>query len=204
MEIAVYLSFIVISVGVIVSPGPNVLLVVSTSLSHGKDRGLQTSMGVMLAMAIQLVVAATSTAWLISILNTGFIWLKWAGVIYLLYLGLSHFRQAFSSNIKRQPPSALGSFNRGFWVSLTNPKTLLFLGAFLPQFTSSQYHYLPQIFLLSATFWLIALITNIFYSLLAGKISTLFLSKRFTSIQNGFSGLLYMCAGVVLAASSRA
>ncbi len=203
MDTAVYLSFIIISVGVIVSPGPNVLLVVSTSLSHGKNKGLQTSIGVMLAMAVQLVVAATSTAWLITMLNTGFIWIKWMGVIYLLYLGFSQLRLAFSDNNKIKPPTALGSFSRGFFVSLTNPKTLFFLGAFLPQFASSQYAYLPQIILLSVSFWVIALLTNIFYSLLAGKISTLFRSKKFVKTQNWFSGLLYMCAGIALAVSNR-
>ena len=63
------LTFILISIGIIVVPGPNVLVVVSTSISHGKLRGLQTVVGTSVAMAIQLLIAAVGTAWFVAALT---------------------------------------------------------------------------------------------------------------------------------------
>lgn len=74
-------------------------------------------------------------------LSQGLIWLKWFGVAYLLFLG-SNSLYAFYTRKKVERSSASASMQRGFWVSLTNPKTILFFSAFLPQFasTSSAYH----------------------------------------------------------------
>ena len=58
-----------------IGPGPTVMVVVSTSITHGRNRGLQTVAGSSLAMLIQLFVAALGTSWLVSSLATGFFWL---------------------------------------------------------------------------------------------------------------------------------
>lgn len=194
------LLFILVSIGVIVVPGPNVLVVVSTSIAHGKRRGLQTVAGTSAAMAIQLIVAAIGTAWFVAALSSGFVWLKWAGVIYLCYLGISHFISAASKNEPR-PATALGSFQRGFWVSLTNPKTILFFAAFLPQFISPGESFAAQIALLSAIFWLLAIGLDSGYALIAGKLAALPRNKDISKIRNYCSGVLYLGAGATLAAS---
>jgi threonine/homoserine/homoserine lactone efflux protein len=192
------LTFTLVSIAVIAVPGPNVLVVVSTSLVHGRTRGLQTVAGTSTAMIIQLFLAAIGTTWFVSVLSHGFLWLKWAGVIYLLFLGASHLFSAVSD----EPPkvvSASGSFQRGFWVSLTNPKTILFFGAFLPQFTSVSLPYLDQIVVLSSVFWVLAVLLDSGYALLAGKISALLYSRNLSRVQNGASSLLYLGAGTTLA-----
>lgn len=192
-------SFIVVSIGVIVMPGPNVLVVVSTSISHGKLRGLQTVVGTSAAMAIQLFIAAAGTAWFVATLTEGFFWLKWVGVAYLLYLGTKQLRYTAS---KTQPQiSAFSSFHRGFWVSLSNPKTILFFGAFLPQFTVPSQPYISQILSLSAIFWLLAIVLDSGYALLSHKLGALLKSKTLTKHQNRASGLLYLGAGATLAAT---
>jgi threonine/homoserine/homoserine lactone efflux protein len=94
MDIA---TFILISFVFIAIPGPNVLIVVSTGISHGTMRGLQTIGGISLAMAIQLFIAAIGTTWFVAALSHGFAWLKWGGVFYLLYLGLNHLVSAVSA-----------------------------------------------------------------------------------------------------------
>lgn len=102
--------FLIISTGVIVIPGPNVLVIISTSISHGRVRGLQTVAGTSVAMAIQLFVAAIGTTYLISVLAKGFLWLKWAGAAYLIYLGIKQLLAAFSKEQKTPTISASGSF----------------------------------------------------------------------------------------------
>lgn len=193
------LAFILVSVGVIVIPGPNVLIVVSTSLSHGKIRGLQTVAGTSSAMLFQLLIAALGTGWFVTALASGFLWLKWLGVSYLFYLGVKHFIAI--GNKQEDQISAIGSFQRGFWVSLTNPKTIIFFSAFLPQFASQADAYLPQIALLSFIFWCLAIMLDSGYVLLAHKLSSLIKSTNLHKYRHGVSGVFYIGAGTALAAT---
>lgn len=191
------LTFILVSISIIILPGPNVLVVVSTSIVHGKLRGLQTVAGTSAAMAIQLCIAALGTSWLVHSLTTGFLWLKWLGVIYLFYLGANHLlnmRRATYSHI-----SAMGTFQRGFWVSLTNPKTILFFSAFLPQFADPDSSYYVQIVMLSGLFWLLAVILDSCYALLAYKSSSLLNREGMAKYHHGASGVLYLTAATALA-----
>lgn len=199
------LGFLIISVLFILMPGPNVLVIVSTSLAAGKARGLQTVAGTSCAMTIQLLIAALGTSSLLTLLNQGLIWLKWLGVCYLLFLGLKALYHCW----RRTPAvsvSALGSFRRGFLVSLTNPKTILFFSAFLPQFVSDADMYLQQIAILSVCFLLLAIVIDVGYALLASRANWLVTGRyeRAQSIQNGLSGTLYLIASAFLAQSNRA
>ncbi len=202
MTFELLISFVLVSLLVIAMPGPNILVIVSTSLSAGPVRGLQTVVGTSLAMIVQLAVAALGTTGLLVLLNNGLRWLKWAGVLYLLYLAISAFRQMRQKEVKQS--GGLGSFQRGFWVSLTNPKTILFFSAFLPQFVSGEQDYLIQISVLSASFWILAVIIDSSYAMLAAKIRWLIASDRMHKIQNGLTGTLYLAASALLANSNRA
>ena len=84
-------------------------------------------------------------------------------------------------------------------MSLTNPKTILFFSAFLPQFASSGSSYHLQIALLSLIFWLLAIALDSSYAVLSDKLSSLLKSKELANYQNGASGVLYIGAGTVLA-----
>lgn len=202
MTLELFLSFVFVSLLVIAMPGPNILVIVSTSLTAGPVRGLQTVVGTSLAMIVQLAIAALGTTGLLVLLNNGLRWLKWAGVVYLLYLAFSAFRQMKQRNLEQ--PGGLGSFQRGFWVSLTNPKTIFFFSAFLPQFVSGEQNYLAQISVLSATFWILAILIDSSYAVLAAKIRRLIASERMHKIQNGLTGTLYLTASALLANSNRA
>ena len=198
------LIFIFVSVGIIIIPGPNVLVIISTCITHGKVRGLQTVAGTSTAMLIQLLIAALGTTYFVSILTKGFIWLKWAGVVYLIYLGITHIVIALQSHKPPSPITAIGSFQRGFWVSLTNPKTILFFGAFQPQFTVQGAPYLPQVAILSAIFLLLAVILDSAYALLSSRLILLFQSKNLLKYKNGLCGSLYIGAGSLLAGTKNA
>ncbi len=190
--------FIIVSIGVIVIPGPNVLVIISTSISHGRVRGLQTVAGTSIAMAIQLLVAAMGSTYLISVLAKGFLWLKWVGAAYLIYLGIKQLLAAFSKEQQVPTISASGSFHRGFWVSLTNPKTILFFTAFLPQFVATSEAFLPKIALLSLLFLCLAVALDSAYALLSSKLAKLVHTKGLIKYQNGLSGVIYCGAGSLL------
>lgn len=194
--------FFILAFGLIVIPGPNVIVIVTTSIVHGKVRGLQSVAGTSCAMLVQLLVAALGTAWFVTAVSEGLEWLKWVGVAYLLVLGMKQLRASFSGKTPGSI-SALGSFQRGFWVSLTNPKTIFFFSAFLPQFVSGQQPYLAQIALLSAIFWLLAVVLDSMYALLSGKLATVFRSATSSRFVGIFSGSLFIGAGATLAAVGR-
>lgn len=202
MESGQLISFLLVSAAFIAVPGPNILVIVSTSLVAGKLRGMQAVVGTTLAMVVQLTVAALGTTLLLATLSRGLIWLKWCGVAYLLFLGLNSL-YAFYTHRKARQPSATASIQRGFWVSLTNPKTILFFSAFLPQFASPDAAYLPQIATLSVCFLLLAVIIDMSYALLAAKAKWLLTSRDIDRASNGLSGAFYLGAGGLLASSSR-
>lgn len=195
------LLFIAVSIGIIIIPGPNVLVIISTSLTSGRWQGLKTVAGTSSAMAIQLLVAALSTSWFIEQLASGFFWLKWLGIAYLAYLAATHFIKAMDKS-PPQAPAPFASFKKGFWVSLTNPKTILFFSAFLPQFIDPAKPFLAQISLLSLIFLLLATILDSSYALLADKVSNKVKTMPL-SLGHYVSGVLYLGAGFLVATSRK-
>lgn len=195
-------SFIVISILFVAIPGPNVAVIISTTLSHDKKRGFATVAGTSSAMIVQLFVAAIATNWLLLFIADKLLWLKWIGVAYLAYLGILSLSQ-FHRKAQPEKISGAGSFSRGFWISLTNPKTILFFSAFLPQFVSSQNSYIEQITILSISFWLIALLIDSTYVLMADLVKTSFIKLDLTQTQQGISGALYLMSSTILALSHK-
>jgi len=205
IDLQLYLSFVLVSSAVIVIPGPNVLVIVATSLAHGRLRGLQTIAGTLAAMAIQLVIAAQGTAILAAALAEAFAILRWAGVAYLVWLGIDHLRAALRTDSGAAPPvaTAAGSFRRGFFVGITNPKTILFFGAFLPQFTVDALPIGPQIAVLSLSFLLLALLFDGAYALAAGHVSEFARRPAVRRLLDGSAGTLLLGSGIGLALARR-
>jgi len=203
MNTPTFLTFLVVSFWLIIIPGPNVLVIVSTSITHGRKRGLQTVAGTSLAMLLQLVIVSIGTGWFVRLVADGLYYLKWLGIIYLLYLGLAQLKKALTISGAMTGASAAASFSRGFIVSLTNPKTLLFFSAFLPQFVSATENYHLQIVLLSCSFLMLAILLDSCYALLSSRLARFTQNAYLTRFQHGFSGLLFLCAGAWLASTKR-
>jgi threonine/homoserine/homoserine lactone efflux protein len=108
---------------------------------------------------------------LLSAMAQWFEWLRWIGVAYLVYLGVKAWRAPPLDviNAEPRPCSAQSAYLQGFLVSLTNPKTLLFFGAFLPQFINPSAELTSQLLLLSATFLVIALLLDGTWALTADR-----------------------------------
>ena len=203
---ALYISFLLISSLVIVVPGPNVLLILATALQHGRIRGLQTIFGTLIAMAFQLGIAAVGTAWLAELMSEAFAIVKWAGVGYLFYLGIERLRFACGPDATEAAPtpSARATFWRGFLVALTNPKTILFFGAFLPQFVTPSLPIAPQIALLSLSFLTLAFMFDVCYALFAALVGNFMKRPAVRRYLEGSVGLLFVGSGVGLALTKRA
>jgi threonine/homoserine/homoserine lactone efflux protein len=184
-------------------PGPNVALIVANSVTWGTRYGLLTVAGTAAAMVLQLGFTALGMTAALDALAAWFEYLRWLGVAYLLWLGIRQWR-APPTDLTRVPPqprSARAIALRGFLVSLTNPKTLLFYGAFFPQFVRLDHPVLPQVALLSAIFVGLALALDGGWAVLAGR--TRFLLASRGRLRNRLSGGMLMCAGVGLALARR-
>ncbi len=104
MPLDLYLAFVLASAVLILIPGPNVTLLVANSLAYGARRALATLAGTSSAIALQLVITVLGMTSLMLVLATWFEWLRWAGVLYLVYLGVQQWRAA---------PVALEDVDRG-------------------------------------------------------------------------------------------
>jgi threonine/homoserine/homoserine lactone efflux protein len=199
VPLELYLAFVAASVLLMLMPGPNVALIVATSLAHGPSHGLLTVAGTSLAMALQLAAAVLGVTSLLALLAGWLEWLRWAGVAYLLGLGIRDWRAAFPAEAPKPapPPSARAVLARGFLVSSVNPKTLIFYAAFLPQFVRPGPGVGRQLALLAGTFLVLAVLLDGAWALLAGRLRrVLTLSGR---LRHRLSGGFLIAAGLGLA-----
>lgn len=199
MDASIYLAFVLTSIAFIVVPGPNVLVIVATGIAQGRLRAVQTVVGTSSAMALQLGIVAAGTSWVVQRISTGFVILKWSGVAWLLLLGLHHFRRSLTIHEEAKEVGATGSVITGFVTSVTNPKTILFFSAFLPQFVVTSGDYSHQITLLSLTFLALATIIDSGYALASASAWRLLRDRRATTIHHRLSALLCFVAGIWLA-----
>jgi threonine/homoserine/homoserine lactone efflux protein len=199
MSIELYLAFVAATVVLILIPGPNVALIVANSVAHGARHGLVTVAGTSAAMVIQLSLTILGLSGFLALMASWFEWLRWLGVAYLLYLGIAALTAPSTdlTTVKPTQSAPARMFLRGFLVSLTNPKTLLFYSAFLPQFVSPGADTTTQLMILAATFLAIAVVLDGAWALLASR------ARRFLSLngrlRNRITGAFFLSAAAGLA-----
>lgn len=203
MPLPLYLGFITATVVLMLIPGPNVSLIVANSIAYGTRYGLLTLAGTSAAMVLQLGLTVLGLAALLGAMAMWFEWLRWLGVVYLLWLGVRQWRAAplDLTRVQPQPRSVRAIALRGFLISLTNPKTLLFFGAFFPQFIAPDRAMGPQLVLLCGTFLLLAVTLDSGWALAAGRARGVLAMHG--KLRNRLSGGLLIGAGVGLALAHR-
>ena len=203
MSAELYLAFVAACVVLIVIPGPNVALIVANSVAHGARYGLLTVAGTSSAVVVHLALTVLGASAVLAFLAASFDWLRWLGVAYLLWLGIAAWRAPVVdlAQVGPQARSARLIFGRGFLVGLTNPKTLLFYGAFFPQFIVPGPHASEQLLLLAVTFLVIAVVLDGVWALLAARLRTLLVTH--VRLRNRLTGGLLMGAGLGLALARR-
>lgn len=201
MSLQLYLAFVAATVILILIPGPSVTLIVANSVAHGVRYGLVTVAGTASAVVIQLLLTVAGMTTFLSIMANWFEWLRWIGVAYLIYLGVRAWRAPAVDLTKTRPEprSARAIYLRGFLVSLSNPKTLLFYGAFFPQFISVGADLSTQLVLLAATFLVIEVSLDSIWALLAGRFRAALAVNG--KLRNRLTGGLLIGAGAGLALS---
>jgi homoserine/homoserine lactone efflux protein len=206
MNLDLYLAFLLATTVLILIPGPNVTLLVANSLAHGPRRALITLAGTSTAIALQLLVVALGMSSLILVLARWFEWLRWAGVAYLIHLGIQQWRAAPVALHDVESVTARSGtlFWQGVLVSATNPKTLLFYAAFFPQFIDPASPPGPQLALLCITFLVVATLLDGTYAILAGQLRPWLGARRHARLRNRLTGSFLIAAALGLALARRA
>ncbi len=196
-----FLAFVASVTVLMLIPGPNVALIVANSMAYGVRFGLLTVAGTTSAMVLQLALTVLGMTEVLGQLGAWFDWVRWIGVAYLLYLGIMQWRlpSVDLTKVKPAPRSAGGIYSKAFLVSLTNPKTLFFYGAFFPQFVTPAQNLNSQLAVLCTTFLLIAVLVDSAWSVAANHARSLLAPHG--KLRNRLTGGVLVGAAVALAAA---
>jgi threonine/homoserine/homoserine lactone efflux protein len=168
MSLQLYLVYIAACVGLALLPGPIVTLVIANGLRHGTRAALTNIAGVQAALTIVIGIVAIGLTSLMATMGYWFDWVRFAGAAYLVWLGVKLIRSPVEGvEAEAPPPPRGGFFLQGILVALSNPKLLVFFGAFIPQFVDMSQDHLSQVALLGVTFMIVAGLTDGAYALLA-------------------------------------
>ena len=168
------LAFLAAAIVLVIMPGPTVLFVVGRSLSLGRRGGLLSVLGNAIGLVPIIVAVAFGVGALIAESIVVFTILKFAGAAYIVYLGIQAIRhrrrtaESVAAGVGHR--SAKRMLGEGFLVGVTNPKTIAFFLAVLPQFVAPEAGWVPgQLLLLGGIFVVLALLSDGAWALAAGS-----------------------------------
>jgi threonine/homoserine/homoserine lactone efflux protein len=181
-------------------PGPSVTVVVANSLARGTVAGLLTILGTEISMLSMVFIVALGLEAVVAVIGGAFEWIKLIGAAYLIWIGWRMFNTSGKLAFGEPAPVRPGwrYVLEGALVNWSNPKTLLFLGAFLPQFVHLEAPAFPQILVLGLIVMAVATATDSVYAFLAGGARSTLTAVR-VRLLSRVSGAILMAGGVWLA-----
>ena len=206
MTLATWFLYVAAVLVLTVTPGPSVLMCVSTSVNLGARKALIASLGSTTAIVGIMALSALGLSTALAASETLFTVLKWLGAAYLAYLGVSSLFSAaseiaVSGSVESSTSGRL--FAQGFLVGASNPKALLFFGALFPQFIVPSAPQLPQFLVLGVTFVFFELLWLTIYALSASKAKRWLQQPRRAKLFNRTTGVVFLVAAGLLATSKR-
>ncbi len=206
MTLEIWLAFVAASAFVLIIPGPTIALVVSYALAEGRRSSWHTVSGVTLGVFVSMTLSFLGFGALLATSATLFAIFKWVGAAYLVYLGVRMWRSSpavADDSVPVVPKRGRAMFVHAFLVTASNPKTIAFFIAFLPQFISASAPVLPQIIILEATFLVLAVIDTAAYALLASRAREAIGRPAFLKRLNRIGGSMLIGAGLMTATLRR-
>ena len=202
-----WLGFLGASIAAAFSPGAGAIQSMASGLSHGLLRAYWSIVGQELGLLVQLTLVAVGLGAVVANSIVAFAVIKVVGVLYLLYLAVRQWR-ATGRDLSEQMSGpvtrpGLPLLARGFLVNATNPKSLVFYLAVLPQFVSPTVPLLPQYLVIGLTFVVADIVVMSMYAGLATRLIRFLGARRQVFVNRVFSGL-FATAAVVLGSVRRA
>lgn len=188
-------ALVVATAILIIIPGPNVALIVANSLRYGFRTGLVTVVGTTAGVALQLSLVVVGMATVIELAAGVLSWIKWAGVAYLIVLGMRTWREPATDLATIEAAPVM--FWRGSLLATLNPKTLLFNAAFIPQFVSSEKASVPDVALVAGLFLSVVFLGDVLWAAFASSARRLL--ERYSRLRNRLTGAFLTAAGIGLA-----
>ncbi len=179
-------------------PGPNVALTVANSLSYGFRAGVVTVAGAVFGVGLQLALVVVGLAALLEVAGSALTWIRWAGVVYLVVLGIRTWRR---------PPDDLARivarprlFGQATLIAVANPKTLAFNAAFLPQFVPAGAGR-ADLLVAAAVMLAVIFLGDVLWAAFASRARRWL--TRFSTWRNRVTGAFLVAAGAGLALARR-
>lgn len=206
MSIELYFTFLAAVILLALTPGPLMALLISNSVSFGTRAGMHTLAGSILALSLLVCCIVLGLTSIVQFMADWFTWVKLVGAAYLIWLGFVKIRGVGVRDdvvvLPEQTKNHRRFFVQGFTVSLANPKVLLFLAAFLPQFLSPAHDMSLQLVVYGISFVVGIGAVDLCYVLASSKTKSL-LSRQKLALFDKISGAALMCGGVWLMLSRR-
>ena len=206
MDIIIWSSFVLTVIVLALTPGPSVLLVAAKSMNTGFEKSIGTILGDLSANLLQIILASAGLASIVVTSGTLFAMIKWAGVGYLIFLGLKKiFFPPTITNLTKPSKQASWRSNylEGFLVSASNPKAIVFFAALFPLFLDLNQALLPQIVILTITFLGIDGLSLLIYAFFANRLKNYLANRDQLYLQNKIVGVLLIFGGIMLSLVKR-
>ncbi|WP_338544142.1 homoserine/homoserine lactone efflux protein [Erwinia aphidicola] len=205
MTIEWWLTYLLTTSILSLSPGSGAINTMSTGISHGYRGAVASIAGLQVGLSLHIVLVGVGLGALFSQSVLAFEILKWAGAAYLVWLGIQQWRSSGAIDLgavaKAMPRRKL--FRRAVLVNLTNPKSIIFLAALFPQFIIPHQPQAMQYLVLGVTLVVVDIIVMIGYATLATRIAVWIKGPQQMKLLNRTFGGLFMAVGALLASARR-
>jgi threonine/homoserine/homoserine lactone efflux protein len=202
------LTYVLVVLALFLVPGPAVLLILTQSIAGGRKVGLATSLGIAMGDAVHTIMATFGLSALLMTSAAAFTLVKYAGVVYLIYLGIRAWIEppASMEQLKIQPIDAWRAFRQALLTEVLNPKTALFFLTFLPQFVRPAGGPITiQLLMLGLIFVALSIGYSSVLALSAGSLGPwLARHSGISRWQGKIAGLVYLGLGIRLILQQRA
>lgn len=204
MSLEAYGTFLLACIVLALTPGPNMSLFVANGTAHGIRAALLTVFGASLGLSVLVALATIGMTSAMTLMAEWFDVVRWIGAAYLVWLGIGRLRAALYGDAMQavEAPPRGRYIWQGAAVSLSNPKVLLFLGAFFPQFINPEAPLAPQLILLAVTFVIALASVDSCLAMAVGAARGWFTAKR-RRFADGISGTMLLGGGLWLAIMRR-
>lgn len=203
-SLSTYAVFIATALALLAIPGPAVLYVVTRSIEMGRAGGIASVAGITTGTVVHVTLATAGLSSLILASKTAFDAVKYVGAAYLILLGVRRLltREAEEAEEERAPRTLRRAYTQGVVVNLTNPKTIVFIFAFIPQFVDpNARHVWLQVLVFGLSFAFLGFLSDNLYALAAGSVADRLRGSRgIARFQRWFGGSILIGLGIAAAA----
>jgi homoserine/homoserine lactone efflux protein len=199
MSFHLYLAFVSTCVLLALTPGPNMVLFLTNGMAHGTRAALLTICGGTVGLIFLVAMTMLGMGAIMAFTAEYFNVIRWIGALYLIWLGIDRLYGAFAlREAIITPLQEKRWFWQGLSVSLSNPKVLLFLGAFFPQFIEARKPIGPQLALMGVSIVVILASVDCSVALAVGS-ARRWITGQGRRLSSGIGGALLICGGLWLA-----